>query len=129
MIKVLIAKSGLDGHDRGAKIIVRALRDAGMEVTYTGIRQTPEMIVDTAMELNVNVIGISTLSGAHLTLFPQIVEGIKKNKLDKIIILAGGIIPNEDKKELEKLGIKGIFGPGTPTNEIIKFIETQVNSS
>ena len=129
MIKVLIAKSGLDGHDRGAKIIVRALRDAGMEVTYTGIRQTPEMIVDTAMELNVNVIGLSTLSGAHLTLFPQIVEGIKKNKLDKIIILAGGIIPNEDKKELEKLGIKGIFGPGTPTNEIIKFIETQVNSS
>ena len=87
------------------------------------------MIVDTAMELNVNVIGLSTLSGAHLTLFPQIVEGIKKNKLDKIIILAGGIIPNEDKKELEKLGIKGIFGPGTPTNEIIKFIETQVNSS
>ena len=129
MIKVLIAKSGLDGHDRGAKIIVRALRDAGMEVTYTGIRQTPEMIVDTAMELNVNVIGLSTLSGAHLTLFPQIVEGIKKNKLDKIIILARGIIPNEDKKELEKLGIKGIFGPGTPTNEIIKFIETQVNSS
>ena len=129
MIKVLIAKSGLDGHDRGAKIIVRALRDAGMEVTYTGIRQTPEMIVDTAIELNVNVIGLSTLSGAHLTLFPQIVEGIKKNKLDKIIILAGGIIPNEDKKELEKLGIKGIFGPGTPTNEIIKFIETQVNSS
>ncbi|MFL2763570.1 MAG: cobalamin B12-binding domain-containing protein [Dehalococcoidia bacterium] len=129
MIKVLIAKSGLDGHDRGAKIIVRALRDAGMEVTYTGIRQTPEMIVDTAMELNVNVIGLSTLSGAHLTLFPQIIEGIKKNKLDKIIILAGGIIPNEDKKELEKLGIKGIFGPGTPTNEIIKFIETQVNSS
>ena len=129
MIKVLIAKSGLDGHDRGAKIIVRALRDAGMEVTYTGIRQTPEMIVDTAMELNVNVIGLSTLSGAHLTLFPQIVEGIKKNKLDKIIILAGGIIPNEDKKELEKLGIKGIFGPGTPTNEINKFIETQVNSS
>ena len=129
MIKVLIAKSGLDGHDRGAKIIVRALRDAGMEVTYTGIRQTPEMIVDTAMELNVNVIGLSTLSGAHLTLFPQIVEGIKKNKLDKIIILAGCIIPNEDKKELEKLGIKGIFGPGTPTNEIIKFIETQVNSS
>ena len=129
MIKVLIAKSGLDGHDRGAKIIVRALRDAGMEVTYTGIRQTPEMIVDTVMELNVNVIGLSTLSGAHLTLFPQIVEGIKKNKLDKIIILAGGIIPNEDKKELEKLGIKGIFGPGTPTNEIIKFIETQVNSS
>ena len=129
MIKVLIAKSGLDGHDRGAKIIVRALRDAGMEVTYTGFRQTPEMIVDTAIELNVNVIGLSTLSGAHLTLFPQIVEGIKKNKLDKIIILAGGIIPNEDKKELEKLGIKGIFGPGTPTNEIIKFIETQVNSS
>ena len=129
MIKVLIAKSGLDGHDRGAKIIVRALRDAGMEVTYTGIRQTPEMIVDTAMELNVNVIGLSTLSGAHLTLFPQIVEGIKKNKLDKIIILAGGIIPNEDKKELEKLGIKGIFGHGTHTNEIIKFIETQVNSS
>ncbi|MBN18374.1 MAG: methylmalonyl-CoA mutase [Chloroflexi bacterium] len=128
MIKVLIAKSGLDGHDRGAKIIVRALRDAGMEVTYTGIRQTPEMIIDTAMELNVNVIGLSTLSGAHLTLFPQIIEGIKKNKLDKIIILAGGIIPNEDKKELEKLGIKGIFGPGTPTNEIIKFIETQVNS-
>jgi len=128
-IKVLVAKPGLDGHDRGAKIIVRALRDAGMEVTYTGIRQTPEMIVDTAMELNVNVIGLSTLSGAHLTLFPQIVEGIKKNKLDKIIILAGGIIPNEDKKELEKLGIKGIFGPGTPTNEIIKFIETQVNSS
>ena len=122
MIKVLIAKSGLDGHDRGAKIIVRALRDAGMEVTYTGIRQTPEMIVDTAMELNVNVIGLSTLSGAHLTLFPQIVEGIKKNKLDKIIILAGGIIPNEDKKELEKLGIKGIFGPGTPTNEIIKLL-------
>ena len=124
-----MAKPGLDGHDRGIKILARAFIEAGMEVIYLGLRQTPEMIVDTAMELNVNVIGLSTLSGAHLTLFPQIVEGIKKNKLDKIIILAGGIIPNEDKKELEKLGIKGIFGPGTPTNEIIKFIETQVNSS
>ena len=128
MIKVLIAKSGLDGHDRGAKIIVRALRDADMEVTYTGIRQTPEMIINTAMELNVDVIGLSTLSGAHLTLFPQIIEGIKKNKLEKMIIIAGGIIPYEDKNELEKLGIKGIFGPGTPTNEIIKFVQNQVNS-
>ena len=88
MIKVLIAKSGLDGHDRGAKIIVRALRDSDMEVTYTGIRQTPEMIINTAMELNVDVIGLSTLSGAHLTLFPQIIEGIKKNKLEKMIIIA-----------------------------------------
>ena len=128
MIKVLVAKSGLDGHDRGAKIIVRALRDAGMEVTYTGIRQTPEMIVNTAMELNVDVIGLSTLSGAHLTMFPQIIEGIKKNKLEKMIIIAGGIIPHEDKKQLEKLGIKGIFGPGTPTNKIIKFVQNQVNS-
>ena len=128
MIKVLVAKSGLDGHDRGAKIIVRALRDAGMEVTYTGIRQTPEMIINTATELNVDVIGLSTLSGAHLTLFPQIIEGIKKNKLEKMIIIAGGIIPHEDKKQLEKLGIKGIFGPGTPTNEIIKFVQNQVNS-
>jgi len=128
MIKVLVAKSGLDGHDRGAKIIVRALRDAGMEVTYTGIRQTPEMIVNTAMELNVDVIGLSTLSGAHLTMFPQIIEGIKKNKLEKMIIIAGGIIPHEDKKQLEELGIKGIFGPGTPTNKIIEFVQNQVNS-
>lgn len=121
-IRVLIAKPGLDSHDRGAKIIARALRDAGMEVIYTGLKQTPEQIVETALQEDVNVIGLSILSGAHKTLFPMIMELLKQKGLTDVLVVAGGIIPEEDVPEMKKLGIKGIFGPGTRTNEIIQYI-------
>lgn len=121
-IRVLIAKPGLDSHDRGAKIIARALRDAGMEVIYTGLKQTPEQIVETALQEDVDVIGLSILSGAHKTLFPMIMELLKQKGLTDVLVVAGGIIPEEDVPELKKLGIKGIFGPGTRTNEIIQYI-------
>ncbi|MBM3935368.1 MAG: cobalamin B12-binding domain-containing protein [SAR202 cluster bacterium] len=126
MIRVLVAKPGLDGHDRGAKIIARALRDAGMEVIYTGIRQAPEMIVETALQEDVDVIGLSILSGAHMELFPQIFEGLKRNEIDDIIVVAGGIIPDADRAALEKIGVRAIFGPGTPTTEIAEFITKAV---
>ena len=121
-IRVLIAKPGLDSHDRGAKVVARALRDAGMEVIYTGLRQTPEQIVETALQEDVNVIGLSILSGAHKALFPRIIELLKQKGLTDIVIFAGGIIPEEDIPEMKKLGIKEIFGPGTPTETIIQYV-------
>jgi methylmalonyl-CoA mutase C-terminal domain/subunit len=121
-IRVLIAKPGLDSHDRGAKVVARALRDAGMEVIYTGLRQTPEQIVETALQEDVDVIGLSILSGAHKALFPRIMELLKQKGLTDMMVFAGGIIPEEDIPELKKLGIKGIFGPGTSTETIIQFM-------
>ena len=121
-IRVLIAKPGLDGHDRGAKIIARALRDAGMEVIYTGIRQTPKMIVDAALEEDVDVIGLSILSGAHVDLFPQIFEELGSNDMDDVPIIAGGIIPESDRSALESLGVRAVYGPGTPTSQIIECV-------
>lgn len=121
-IRVLIAKPGLDGHDRGAKVVARALRDAGMEVIYTGIRQTAEMIVESALQEDVDAIGLSILSGAHLELFPAITEGLKKRGMENVIVIAGGIIPEEDEPALKEIGVKAIFGPGTPTGEIVDFL-------
>ena len=121
-IRVLIAKPGLDSHDRGAKVVARALRDAGMEVIYTGLRQTPEQIAETALQEDVDVIGLSILSGAHRTLFPRVMTLLKKKGLTDVMVFAGGIIPEEDIAKLKKLGIKGIFGPGTPTETIIKYV-------
>lgn len=126
MIRVLVAKPGLDGHDRGAKVVARALRDAGMEVIYTGIRQTPDMIVEAALQEDVDVVGLSILSGAHMELFPLIVDGLRKKGLGDRVVVAGGIIPEEDITSLKKLGIKGIFGPGTSTKDIINFINSEV---
>jgi methylmalonyl-CoA mutase C-terminal domain/subunit len=122
-IRVLIAKPGLDGHDRGAKIVARALRDAGMEVIYTGLHQTPEQIVETAIQEDVDHIGLSCLSGAHMTLFPKVVELLKKNDATDITVSGGGIIPDEDVPRLKDAGIVGVFGPGTPTNDIVDFIK------
>ena len=121
-IKVLVAKPGLDGHDRGAKIIARALRDAGMEVTYTGIRQTPEMIADAALENDADVVALSILSGAHMDLFPLIFERMKINEMEDVVVVAGGIIPEEDRATLLEMGVRGVFGPGTSTTEIVEFI-------
>ena len=121
-IKVLVAKPGLDGHDRGAKIIARALRDAGMEVTYTGIRQTPEMIADAALESEADVVALSILSGAHMDLFPLIFERLKINEMEDVVVVAGGIIPEEDRTALLEMGVRGVFGPGTSTTEIVEFI-------
>ena len=125
-IRVLVAKPGLDGHDRGAKVIARSLRDAGMEVVYTGIRQTPEMIVEAALQEDVDVIGLSILSGAHMELFPLIVGGLERNGMDDVIVVAGGIIPEDDRNALRELGVREIFGPGTPTPEIAEFIRQAV---
>lgn len=125
-IRVLIAKPGLDGHDRGAKVVARALRDAGMEVIYTGIRQTPEQIANTAVQEDVDILGLSILSGAHTQLFPKIVELLKKKGGGKILIFAGGIIPSEDIPGLKSIGISEIFGPGTKTREIIDFIKNEL---
>jgi methylmalonyl-CoA mutase C-terminal domain/subunit len=125
-IRVLIAKPGLDGHDRGAKVIARALRDAGMEVVYTGIRQTPEMIAEAALQEDVDVVGLSILSGAHMALFPRVLELLRESNVDDILVIAGGIIPDEDVPALEEMGINGIFGPGTPTDEIVSFIKENV---
>ncbi len=122
-IRVLIAKPGLDGHDRGAKVVARALRDAGMEVIYTGLRQTPEDIVEAAIQEDVDAIGLSSLSGAHMTLFPAVVQLLKKRKAGDIIVVAGGIIPKEDVPKLKKAGIRMVFGPGTPLGEIVAFFE------
>ena len=126
IVRVLVAKPGLDGHDRGAKIIARALRDAGMEVIYTGIRQTPEMVVEAALQEDVDVIGLSILSGAHMVLFPQILDGLHENDMDDVSVIAGGIIPEADRLELEKLGLKAVFGPGTSTSEIVSFVRNLV---
>ncbi|MDO9555321.1 MAG: cobalamin B12-binding domain-containing protein [Atribacterota bacterium] len=125
-IRVLIAKPGLDGHDRGAKVVARALRDAGMEVIYTGLRQTPEQIVETAIQEDVDVIGLSILSGAHTHLFPKVMELLKENNIKDIIVMGGGVIPEEDIPELKKVGIAEIFTPGADTRDIIKFIKEKV---
>jgi|SRR6516164_1554571 methylmalonyl-CoA mutase C-terminal domain/subunit len=121
-LKVLVAKPGLDGHDRGAMIIARALRDAGMEVIYTGLRQTPEMIVEAALQEDVDVIGLSILSGAHMSLIPRILELMKTHDLTDVKVVVGGIIPDEDVPALEKLGVSGVFGPGSNTHAIVDHI-------
>lgn len=126
-IKVLIAKPGLDGHDRGAKVIARGLKEAGMEVVYTGLRQTTDQIVRAAVQEDVDVIGLSILSGAHSHLFPEIMKKLKDNGKDDVLVIAGGIIPDDDHAELEELGIKGIFKPGTPINEIVEFIHQELD--
>ena len=118
-IRVLIAKPGLDGHDRGAKVIARALRDAGMEVIYTGLRQTPEMIANTALQEDVDAVGMSILSGAHMTLVPRVLELLKANGQDNMCVFVGGIIPEEDARKLLNLGVKAVYGPGTPTTQVI----------
>lgn len=122
-IRVLIAKAGLDGHDRGAKVVARALRDAGMEVIYTGLRQTPEMIVEAALQEDVQVVGLSILSGAHMTLVPKVKRLLQEEGLDHVKLFLGGIIPDEDKLELEKIGVTGMYGPGTSTQIIIEDIQ------
>ena len=123
-MRVLIAKPGLDGHDRGAKVIARALRDAGFEVIYTGIRQTPEMIAEAALQEDVDAIGLSILSGAHQTLFPRIMAELKARGMDDVIVWAGGIIPEEGIPALKELGVRAVFGPGSPTTETIDFLRT-----
>lgn len=126
-IRVLIAKPGLDSHDRGAKVVARALRDAGMEVIYTGLRQTPEQIAETALQEDVDVIGLSILSGAHKTLFPRIMGLLKEKGLNDVMVFAGGIIPEEDVSGMKKLGIREIFGPGTTTETIIEYVFDHVS--
>src|SRR5579862_1983210 len=121
-IRVLVAKPGLDGHDRGAKVIARALRDAGMEVIYTGLRQTPEMIVEAALQEDVDVIGLSILSGAHMALTPRVIELMKKNDMNDVKLILGGIIPDEDVPTLEKMGVSGIFGPGASMDKIVEHV-------
>ena len=125
-IRVVIAKAGLDGHDRGAKIIARALRDAGMEVIYTGLHQTPEQIVETAIQEDADAVGISILSGAHMTLVPKIVEGLKENGADDVLVVVGGTIPKQDSDELKRLGVAEIFTPGAPMGEIVEFLREKV---
>lgn len=127
-IRVLVAKPGLDGHDRGAKVIARALRDAGMEVIYTGLRQTPEMIVTAALQEDVDVIGLSILSGAHNAIVPRVTELLKQNKMDDVLLLVGGIIPDLDVESLKKIGVSAVFQPGTPMDDIITFIRSHVKS-
>lgn len=125
-IRVLVAKPGLDGHDRGAKVVARALRDAGMEVIYTGLRQTPEMVVRAAIDEAVDCIGLSILSGAHMALFPKVMELLKREGADDILVVGGGIIPEDDVVELKKAGVAEIFGPGTPLDEIVEYIKANV---
>jgi methylmalonyl-CoA mutase C-terminal domain/subunit len=127
-IRVLVAKPGLDGHDRGAKVIARALRDAGMEVIYTGLRQTPEMIVNAALQEDVHVIGLSILSGAHNAIVPRVMDLLRQNKMDDVLVVLGGIIPDQDVEALKKGGVAAIFQPGTPMEEIIRFIRSNVHS-
>src|SRR5712692_64662 len=127
-IRVLVAKPGLDGHDRGAKVIARALRDAGMEVIYTGIRQTPEMIVETALQEDVDAVLLSILSGAHMAIFPRVMELFKAQQVDDVLVVAGGILPDEDIPAIKALGIQGCFGPGTPTDDIIAFVRANIKS-
>jgi methylmalonyl-CoA mutase, C-terminal domain len=127
-IRVLVAKPGLDGHDRGAKVVARALRDAGMEVIYTGLRQTPEMIVEAALQEDVNAVGLSILSGAHMALMPRILELLNVNGLEHIKVFIGGIIPNEDIPRLKEMGVIGVYGPGTLTEDIIHDIRQAVDA-
>ncbi|UCD99507.1 MAG: cobalamin B12-binding domain-containing protein [Chloroflexota bacterium] len=128
-IRVLVAKPGLDGHDRGAKVVARALRDAGMEVIYTGLRQTPEMVAEAALQEDVDVIGLSILSGAHMALVPRVLELLKANQQEHVKIFVGGIIPDEDVPTLKELGVVGIFGPGTLTEDIIRDVQQSVTGT
>jgi methylmalonyl-CoA mutase C-terminal domain/subunit len=128
-IRVLVAKPGLDGHDRGAKVIARALRDAGMEVIYTGLRQTPEMIVSAALQEDVQVIGLSILSGAHNAIVPRVMDLLKQNRMDDVLVLVGGIIPDQDIDALKKQGVAAIFQPGTAMDDIVKFIRANVKGA
>ena len=128
-IRVLVAKPGLDGHDRGAKVIARALRDAGMEVIYTGLRQTPEMIAEAALQEDVSVVGLSILSGAHMALVPRILELLRANGLDDVSLFLGGIIPDEDVPALKAMGVAGIFGPGTSTEAVVAAVTGAVRGS
>ncbi len=128
-IRVLLAKAGLDGHDRGVKVIARALRDAGMEVIYTGLHNTPEQVVRAALQEDVDVIGISILSGAHMTIFPRILELMKQHRMDDVVLIGGGIIPDDDKEKLKQMGVREIFGPGASLNEIVEFIRREVQKS
>jgi methylmalonyl-CoA mutase C-terminal domain/subunit len=125
-IRVLVAKPGLDGHDRGAKVIARALRDAGMEVIYTGLRQTPEMILNAALQEDVDVIGLSILSGAHNAIVPRVSELVRSNKMDDVLLMVGGTIPEQDIPALKQAGVAAIFGPGTPMDQIVEFIRKNV---
>ncbi len=125
-LRILIAKPGLDGHDRGAKVIARALRDAGMEVIYAGLRQTPEMIVEAALQEDVDGVGLSILSGAHMTLVPRVIEGLREAGLGHVKVFVGGIIPDEDVPVLKELGVAGIFGPGANTEAVTEFVRRQL---
>ena len=126
-IRVLVAKVGLDGHDRGAKVIATALRDAGMEVIYTGLRQTPDMVVSAALQEDVDAIGVSILSGAHMTVFPKLIGLMKEKKMDDVLLTGGGIIPENDMEQLSGLGVGKLFAPGASTNEIASYIKDWVN--
>ena len=128
-IRVLVAKVGLDGHDRGAKVIATALRDSGMEVIYTGLRQTPEMVVNAALQEDVDAIGISILSGAHMTVFPKVIELMREKRLTDVLLTGGGIIPDEDIQQLNKMGVGKLFAPGTPTTEIAGYISDWVSKN
>lgn len=128
-IRVLIAKVGLDGHDRGAKVIATSLRDAGMEVIYTGLRQTPEMVVNAALQEDVDAIGVSILSGAHMTVFPKIINLMKEKKMDDVLLTGGGIIPETDRIELQQMGVGELFPPGTPSTEIASYIRSWVSNN
>lgn len=125
--RVLVAKPGLDGHDRGAKVIARAMRDAGMEVIYTGIRQTPQMIVQAAVQEDVDVLGLSILSGAHMEILPEVMELLNGEGMDDVVVVVGGIVPAVDRQPLKDLGITEVFGPGTSTAEIVEFIQNAIN--
>jgi methylmalonyl-CoA mutase C-terminal domain/subunit len=127
-IRILMAKPGLDGHDRGVKVVARALRDAGFEVIYTGLHQTPEMIANTAVQEGVDAVGLSVLSGAHNTLFPAVIEALRKKGANSVMVFGGGIIPEEDMAFLKDKGVKAVFTPGTSTEEIISFVRTSVKS-
>jgi methylmalonyl-CoA mutase, C-terminal domain len=127
-IRVLVAKPGLDGHDRGAKVIARALRDAGMEVIYTGLRQTPEMVVNASLQEDVDVIGLSILSGAHNAILPRVMDLLKQNQMDDVLVVIGGIIPDQDVEGLKNIGVAAVFQPGTPMDSIIEFIRANVKS-
>ena len=127
-IRVLVAKPGLDGHDRGAKVVARALRDAGMEVIYTGIRQTPQMIVQAATQEDVDVLGISILSGAHMEILPDILNLLKEQDMEDVVTIVGGIVPDADRKLLSDMGVSGIFGPGTATTTIVEYIQDAIKN-
>ena len=125
-IRIVVAKPGLDGHDRGAKVVARALRDAGMEVIYTGLHQTPEQIVETAIQEDADAVGISILSGAHMTLVPRILDGLRENERDDVVVVVGGTIPNDDAADLKGRGVAEVFTPGAPTAEIVEFLRASV---